>query len=97
MLIIPLEEQLEDNVSQSLSFSLSIPIFNGWQANSLIARAKIGVLQSQYNLQQAENLLRKQIEQANADALAAHKKYLQVRSRFKRFQNHLDIQKKNTM
>ena len=69
-------EQLEDNVSQSVSFSLSIPIFNGWQANSLIARAKIGVLQSQYNLQQAENLLRKQIEQANADALAAHKKYI---------------------
>ena len=69
-------EQLEDNVSQSVSFSLSIPIFNGWQANSLIARAKIGVLQSQYNLQQAENLLRKQIEQANADAVAAHKKYI---------------------
>ena len=70
------EEQLEDNVSQSLSFSLSIPIFNGWQANSSISRAKIGVLQSQYNLQQSENQLRKQIEQANADALAAHKKYL---------------------
>tara|TARA_B100000900_G_scaffold305249_1_gene263905 strand:+ start:4493 stop:5803 length:1311 start_codon:yes stop_codon:yes gene_type:complete len=72
----PFEEQIEDNVSQSVSFSLSIPIFNGWQANSSIIRAKIGVLQSQYNLQQAENQLRKQIEQANADALAAHKKYL---------------------
>ncbi len=72
----PFEEQLEDNVSQSFSFSLSIPIFNAWQVNSSISRAKIGVLQSQYNLQQAENQLRKQIEQANADALAAHKKYL---------------------
>ena len=72
----PFEEQLEDNVSQSVSFSLSIPIFNGWQANSSIVRAKISVLQSQYNLQQAENQLRKEIEQANADALAAHKKYL---------------------
>lgn len=72
----PFEEQLEDNVSQSVSFSLSIPIFNAWQANSSISRAKIAVLQSQYNLQQAENQLRKQIEQANADALAAHKKYL---------------------
>ena len=72
----PFEEQLEDNVSQSVSFSLSVPIFNSWQVNSSIVRAKIGVLQSQYNLQQAENQLRKQIEQANADALAAHKKYL---------------------
>ena len=70
------EEQIEDNVSQSLSFSLSIPLFNGWQTNSTISSAKITVLQSQYNLQQAENQLRKQIEQANADALAAQKKYL---------------------
>ena len=72
----PFEEQLKDNVSQSISFRLSIPIFNGWQVNSSINRAKIGLLQSQYNLQQAENQLRKEIEQANADALAAHKKYL---------------------
>ena len=70
------EEQIEDNVSQSLSFSLSIPLFNGWQTNSTISSAKITVLQSQYNLQQAENQLRKQIEQANADAMAAQKKYL---------------------
>ena len=70
------EDQIEDNVSQSLSFSLSIPLFNGWQTNSTISSAKITVLQSQYNLQQAENQLRKQIEQANADALAAQKKYL---------------------
>ena len=70
------EEQIEDNVSQSLSFSLSIPLFNGWQTNSTISSAKITVLQSKYNLQQAENLLRKQIEQANADAMAAQKKYL---------------------
>ncbi len=72
----PFNDQMEDNVSQSLSFSLSIPIFNGWKTNSSITRAKVGVLQSQYNLQQAENQLRKEIEQANADALAAHKKYL---------------------
>ena len=72
----PFEEQLKDNVSQSISFRLSIPIFNGWQVNSSINRAKIGLLQSQYNFQQAENQLRKEIEQANADALAAHKKYL---------------------
>ena len=70
------EDQLDDNVSQSVSFSLTIPIFNGWQVNSSVVSAKIGVLQSQYNLQQAENQLRKEIEQANADALAAHKKYL---------------------
>lgn len=72
----PFNDQLDDNLSQSLSLSLSLPIFNAWQTNSSVSRAKIGVLQSKYNLQDAENRLRKQIEQAYADALAAHKKYL---------------------
>lgn len=72
----PFDDQLDDNLSQSLSFSLSLPIFNAWQANNSVSRAKIGLLQSKYNLQEAENRLRKQIEQAYADALAAHKKYL---------------------
>lgn len=70
------EDQFNDNVSQSIGFNLSIPIFNAWQANSRINQAKIGVLQSQYSLQQSKNDLRKTIEQAQNDALSAHKKYI---------------------
>jgi len=70
------EDQFNDNVSQSIGFNLSIPIFNAWQANSRINQAKIGVLQSQFSLQQSKNDLRKTIEQAQNDALSAHKKYI---------------------
>jgi len=72
----PFQDQLNENISQSISFNLSIPIFNGWQANSRISQAKIDVLQSQYRFQQAQNELRKTIEQAQNDALSAHKKYM---------------------
>ena len=61
----PFEDQFNDNVSQAISLSLSIPIFNNWQVNSSINRAKVAVLQAQYSLQEAKNNLRKIIEQAH--------------------------------
>ncbi len=79
------DEQLEDNQNQVVGFSLSIPIFNGWQVNSTISRAKISVLQSQYRLEQTENELRKTIEQAVADASAADKKYVASQKSVKAF------------
>lgn len=72
----PFKDQLEDNVSKYVSFSLSIPLFNGWQTNTNISKAKINILQAQYNYQETSNQLRKTIEQAQNDALSAHKKYL---------------------
>ena len=72
----PFRDQFSDNVNQSISFSLSFPIFNKWQTNTSISRAKIGVLQAQYSLQEAQNTLRKTIEQAQNDALSAQKKYI---------------------
>ena len=72
----PFRDQFNENVNQSISFSLSFPIFNRWQTNASISRAKIGVLQAQYSLQEAQNNLRKTIEQAQNDALSAQKKFL---------------------
>ena len=72
----PFEDQFNDNVNQAISLSLSFPIFNNWQTNASISRAKIGVLQAQYSLQEAKNNLRKTIEQAQNDALSAQKKYI---------------------
>jgi outer membrane protein len=72
----PFQDQFDDNVNQSISLSLSIPIFNNWQANASVSKAKIGVLQAEYSLQEAKNNLRKIIEQAQNDALSAQKKYI---------------------
>ena len=73
--ITPFNQQLKDNFSQSLSFSLSIPLFNGWMTNSSIANAKIAVMSAQNNLQKTKNQLRKQVEQVRADVIAAEKQF----------------------
>ncbi|MBC8266987.1 MAG: TolC family protein [Flavobacteriales bacterium] len=73
--ITPFNQQLKDNFSQSLSFSLSIPLFNGWMTNSSIANAKIGVMSAKNDLQKTKNQLRKQVEQVRADVIAAEKQY----------------------
>ena len=55
----PFKDQLEDNaVGKYVSFSLSIPLFNGWQTNTNIS-SKINILQAQYNYQETSNQLRK--------------------------------------
>ena len=73
--ITPFNQQLKDNFSQSLSFSLSIPLFNGWMTNSSIANAKIAVMSAQNDLQKTKNQLRKQAEQVRADVIAAEKQF----------------------
>ena len=67
--------QLKDNKSKSISFGLSIPIFNNWQANYSISSAKINALNSKYSYNLAEKQLQKEIQQAYTDATAALKKY----------------------
>jgi outer membrane protein len=71
----PVGDQLTDNVYKSLSFNISVPIFNGWYVNNSISNAKISILNQQYQLQYSKNLLYKEIQQAYADAKAALKKY----------------------
>ncbi len=75
----PFDDQLNENLNQSVSLSLSIPIFNGWRTNTAISQAKINQLQSQFSFQETKNNLRKTIEQAYNDALTAHKQFLASR------------------
>lgn len=70
----PFADQLSDNINQSLSISLNIPIFNNWQVKTGIEQAKIGIAQANLNLEQAKNTLMFNIQQAYADALAALEK-----------------------
>ncbi|MFA5972091.1 MAG: TolC family protein [Lentimicrobiaceae bacterium] len=67
--------QVSDNVNKSLSFNLSIPIFNGWSSRTAISKAKLNVENAKYNLDLKKLELRKTIQQAYADAKAALNKY----------------------
>ena len=68
-------EQLENNQQSAIYLSLNIPIFNKWSVRNSVAQSKIQIENSQLNAQQAKNQLRKNMEQAYADQLAAYKKH----------------------
>jgi outer membrane protein len=71
----PFQDQMRNNQSTTFSMGLSIPIFNAWQVNTAISNARIGVLNSEYNLQRTRNQLYQEIQQAYADVVAAHENY----------------------
>nr|NQU93773.1 TolC family protein [Bacteroidota bacterium] len=68
-------DQFADHQNRYLALSLNIPIFNGYQTSSNIARAKINAANAEYNLELSKNSLRKVIEQSYSDAKAANKSY----------------------
>ena len=77
----PTGQQLNDNFGQSVSLSLSIPIFNNYQVNSAVQRAKISRDRAIIQAQQARQQLRQTIETSSNDALSTAKSYV---SSFKR-------------
>ena len=66
--------QMKHNLSESLGFSLNIPIFDAFTTRNSIRKAKVQQLSAQLQLQDAELSLYKSINQAHAQALAADKK-----------------------
>lgn len=73
---IPFNEQIDNNQSYTLGFSLQIPIFNRNQVNTMIARTQINLENSRLLALQEKRTLRKNIEQAYADASASMKQYI---------------------
>jgi len=68
-------DQLSDNVSEYLTLSLNVPIFNAYQTTTRIRKAEIQNVHSKFNLELAKNELRKSIEQKYFDAIAAYKTF----------------------
>ncbi len=68
-------EQINDNITYGIGFSLRIPILNGWQVNKNISNSQLNVENSQYALESEKKQLYKNIQQSYADAVAALKKY----------------------
>lgn len=71
----PFNEQINDNLSYGLGFSLSIPIFNAWMVNTDIKNSRLGIQNSKYVLENTKKNLYKTIQQAYTDANGALKKY----------------------
>lgn len=71
----PFFEQLWDNIGQSFTMGLSIPIYSNRQIKSNIDRARINLATTKLNEQNVKNTLRKNVEQTYTDVRAAGKKY----------------------
>jgi outer membrane protein len=79
----PYSEQINDNQYRSASLNLYVPIFNRKQIDTRISQAKIALYDSRYKLEQAKQILYKEIQQAYADAKAALEKYHSAREAVK--------------
>jgi len=73
--ILPFWDQIDRNTGEYLTFSLSIPIFNGYSARSSLNKAKVQRISRNFDLELKKNELRKSIEQKYHDAIAAYKTY----------------------
>jgi outer membrane protein len=68
-------DQIDDNLGQSISVSLSIPIFNRYQFRSAVNKSKINYQKIEYNLESERLRLQQSIQTAYTDALASSKSY----------------------
>ena len=69
-------DQLKNNGRSSAGFTLSIPIFNRFMVKNAISNANLQIYDYKYRLQTASNVLRKEIEQSYANALASLNRYI---------------------
>jgi len=69
-------DQIKSNQRYGFGVSLNIPIFNRFQARAGVSNTQIQLENSELQLQNTKNLLRKDIEQAYTNALAAFKRYI---------------------
>ena len=78
----PFRTQIDENFNQSISFGLSIPLFNNYNARSSVRRAKITLQNAVVTEQIAKNNLNKVINQAVYDLRAAERRYNSAQSAF---------------
>ena len=73
---IAFSDQLKSNERYGFGATLSIPIFNRYLARTGVDNSQIQLENTELQLQSTKNLLRKEIEQAYTNALAAFKRYV---------------------
>lgn len=71
----PFFTQMNNNLSQTIGISLSIPIFNGLSTHYSIKNSQLQLERSKYLQQQVQDQLKQDVYQAYTDAKAAAKRY----------------------
>lgn len=71
----PFNEQISNNLSKSLGFSLSIPIFNRFATRNQVRSARLELNNQRLEVEAKKKILYKEIQQAWYNAVAADAKY----------------------
>ena len=69
------QDQLSNNINQSIFFSMSIPLFNNFGIASGVKRAEVDVMAAQLSKDQTAQALTQSVESAWADARAAKRTF----------------------
>lgn len=73
--VVPFGTQFDRNLGKNVGFTLSVPIFNGWQVNTNIQKSRINQINSSLTRKQTELDLYKNVNQAYLDYQSAQKRY----------------------
>lgn len=73
--VYSIPDQVMDHRYKSVAIGMNIPIFNKWQTNTNISKAKINVQDARYNMENEKLLLLKEIQQFYTDAVASLENY----------------------
>jgi len=68
-------DQFNENRNPSLGFGLNIPIFNNHQIKTSVKNARLGVKSATYEVRNRQQMLYKEIQQANNDAMAYYERF----------------------
>lgn len=73
---VPFSQQLQTNGRTQFGLSLNIPIFNGMQTKYRVKMTELGIDNQQINIENTSKKLKKEIQQAYYNAVAAKQKYV---------------------
>lgn len=89
--VVPFNDQFDKNLGKSLGFTLSVPIFNGWQVNTNIQKQRINQESATLNRKQAELDVYKNVNQAYLDFVSAQKRYTSSLENYEANKEALDL------
>lgn len=91
---ISFKDQFKNNARQSVSLSLSIPIFNQWGTRSQVKQYKLNLEKEKVNLENFKNQLYYEIESYCQDLSSVSAEYLQAKKQVKSNELSFDVAQK---
>lgn len=73
--VLPFHDQISNTYRKNIGLTLNIPIFNGWQQRTTIAKAKVNIYSQELIRDLDNQKLRQDIYTAHANAVAALQKF----------------------